>query len=130
MSTYRSANKIPGWGAWLKSQLAAKGFTQNEFARQVGVSSSTVSRWGEGDQPKGSHIDAISDVLVLDYDIVATRAGYRPRGLMEIDPDSAEAQLLPYIRAIDWEGHERELDMIKAQLELIAKAQRGELDRK
>lgn len=80
------------------------------------------------DQPKGAHIDAIADVLVLDYDVVATRAGYRPRELMQIDPDSPEAQLLPYIRAIQWS--DRELEMIKAQLRFLAESQRGDLDRK
>jgi len=40
---------------------------------------------------------------------------------------SPEAQLLPYIRQITWT--DRELAMIKRQLEFLAEVQRGEHDR-
>ncbi len=63
----------------------------------------------------------------IDGDYRLTLTGTRPSDPY-YDPESAEAQLLPYIRVIDWTHHNRELDMIKAQLDLIAKAQRGELD--
>jgi hypothetical protein len=65
---------------------------------------------------------------VLDYDVVATRAGYRPSELLHLDPNSPEARLLPYIRQIKWT--ERDLGAIIAQLEFLIKAQRGDLDRK
>jgi transcriptional regulator with XRE-family HTH domain len=129
MSASRPETKTQQFGPWLKSQIQARGMTQGEFAQAVGVSATSVSRWIAGDQPKGIHIDAIADVLVLDYDVVATRAGYRPRELLQIDPDSPEAQLLPYIRAVDWSKHEAELAMIKRQLEFIVEVDRGEHDR-
>ncbi len=129
MSEKRSEKMIPAFGVWLKSEIAARGMSQNEFAKAVGVSPTSVSRWINGDQPKGEHIDPIADVLVLDYDLVNNRAGYRPRELLQIDPNSPEAQLLPYIRAIDWETHARELALIKRQLEFIVELDRGEHDR-
>lgn len=130
MSTMRSASGVSAFGVWLRSAIAARGMTQNEFAKAIDASKSTVSRWINGDQPKGDFVERIADVLVLDYDIVATRAGYRPRELLEIDPSPAEAKLLPYIRAIDWSKHDRELAMIQRQLEFIAEVDRGEHDLK
>lgn len=82
------------FGSWLKSAIAARGMTQNEFASAIGASKSSVSRWTNGDAPKGTFVERIADVLVLDYDIVATRAGYRIPELMLVDPESPEAKLL------------------------------------
>lgn len=115
------------FGTWLASEIRRRGLNQSEFAKLVGVGTSTVSRWINGRLPEASLLERIADVLVLDYDILATRAGYRPRELLEMDPDSAEAQLLPYIRAIEWS--ERELEMVKAQLRFLAEVQRGAHDR-
>lgn len=106
MNTNRPGNvKAPSdFGSWLRSQIARRDLTQGEFAKAIGVSPTSVSRWiKHGDRPKAEHIDPISDVLVLDYDLVATKAGYRPRELsMEVDPTSPEGQLVPMIRQIAW----------------------------
>lgn len=118
------------FGVWLRGAFASRGMNQSEFARKIGVAHGTVSRWVNGRIPEAALIERIADVLVLDYDVVATKAGYRPRELLEIDPDSPEAKLLPYIRAIDWTKHDRELAMIQRQLEFIAEVDRGEHDRR
>lgn len=127
MVTERSASRIPGWGSWLKSQIVARGLSQNEFAKKADVSKSTVSRWMGDYQPSGLFVDRIADVLVLDYDLVATRAGYRPKELLQVDPESAEARLLPYIRQIEWT--DEAFEMIRRQLEFLSNIQRGEHDR-
>ena len=104
--------------------------TQGEFARAIHVSPTSVSRWiKHGDRPKAEHLEPISDILVVDYDLLATRAGYRPKELMlEVDPASAEGQLVPIIRKIEWT--ERDIEMFKAQLNVMAerfpKKERGD----
>lgn len=87
----------------------------------------TISRWLRGRKPEAELLERLADVLVVDYDYLATMVGYRPRELLQLDPDSPEAQLLPYIRAIDWT--DRDLKMIKRQLEFLAETKRGEHDR-
>jgi hypothetical protein len=47
-------------------------------------------------------LERLSDVLVLDFDLVATKAGYRPKEVGPGDLTEAEAVLLPLIRKIKW----------------------------
>ena len=100
---------------------------QSEFAKLAAVGTSTVSRRMNGSVPEGVLLERIADILVLDKDIVATRAGYQPKELLEIDPDLPEVPLLPYIRAITWDDYT--LESIRRQLEWLAEVQRGEHDR-
>lgn len=98
-STYRQQS--PAFGAWLLSEIKAAGMTQGEFAEKVGVSRTTVSRWVKGRIPDGVFIDPIADVLLLDYDEVSERAGYRPR-LSSDDLDAVHARLDPRLRRVEW----------------------------
>lgn len=106
MNTKHPGNvKAPkDFGPWLRSRIIAREMTQAQFAKAIGVSPTSVSRWiKHGDQPKGIHLERIADVLVSDYDLVATKAGYRPKELMlEVDPNSPEGQLVPMIRQVTW----------------------------
>lgn len=102
MDAGRSKNGNRAFGAWLKSAITARGMTQNEFASAIGASKSSVSRWINGDAPKGTYVERIADVLVLDYDFVATKAGIRPRELAEDEDDIIKRELLPMLRRIDF----------------------------
>lgn len=91
------------FGPWLASMIRARGMNQVEFSEKVGASATTVSRWINGRVPAGRYLQHIADVLLLDYDLVAERAGYRPRKLRErSDPDSPLAQLMPLIERVEW----------------------------
>lgn len=107
------------FGSWLRGAIAARGLSQNEFADAIRASKSSVSRWINGDAPKAEFIERIADVLVLDYDVVATKAGYRPRELMELDPESPEAQLVPLIRQVDWASRPGRLEEMQAELRFM-----------
>ncbi len=100
MDMKHAATHSSTFGPWMEAEVRSRSLTQAEFARRMGVSQSTVSRWYGGRLPDARFIDRIADVLVLDYDAVATRAGYRPRGLGLPDPIMAEIE--PKIRKIDW----------------------------
>ena len=97
----RPENKV--FGSWLQSMILSRGMNQAEFAEKVDASPTTVSRWINGRVPAGKYLQRIADVLLLDYDLVATKAGYRPTTLdRHRDPESPEAQLMPLIQRIDW----------------------------
>ena len=102
MSENRSEKRNSAFGSWLRSAILARGVTQNEFACSIGVSKSTVSRWINGDTPKGEFIEKIADVLVLSYDFVDTKVGYRPKELDDEGDDIVNREILPMIRRIDW----------------------------
>lgn len=104
------------FGRWLESQIKTRGMNLSEFATAVGVSLSSVSRWVHGRKPRADYLERIADVLVLDYDLVSTRAGIRPQGLDGFQPGSAEAVLLPLIRRIDWERDPKRLKMFERDL--------------
>lgn len=90
------------FGPWLEVRIGMSGLSRQQFADRVGVSKSTVWRWINGRVPEASYIEKISDVLVIPYDEVATRAGYRPRGLDELDPDSPAEQIAALARRVAW----------------------------
>lgn len=104
------------FGNWLASEIRLRGLNQAEFAQKVGATPTTVSRWVNGRVPAGRFIERIADVLVLDYDLVATKAGYRPRELLEIDPDSPTARLEPLIEAVDWSARPERLASLEFEL--------------
>lgn len=106
--------ELQSFGEWLKRELRARRLNQAEFAELTGVGTSTVSRWVNGRVPEAALLERIADVLVVDYDELATRAGFRPRGLDAMDPGSPEAILMPYIRRIQWT--EERIDTAKAML--------------
>ncbi len=115
---------------WLAEQLRVRGWSRSEAARRFAVDASAVSRWLNGDRiPSPDAADRIADALNADVDLVLTLLGHRPP-VFEIDPNSPEGKLLPYIRAVDWSKHQRELAMIQRQLEFIVEVDRGEHDRK
>ena len=97
-----SRGHSPAFGSWLASQLRGRDLNQSEFAARLGVSQSTISRWINGRIPEATLLDRIADVLVLDYDFVATKAGYRPL-IHEVSPDSREARAAHLVTRIDWE---------------------------
>jgi transcriptional regulator with XRE-family HTH domain len=126
---YYMAKKSPdrgsaGFGSWLANQIRARGMNQAEFAIALGVGTSTVSRWVNGRVPEAALLEKIADVLIVDYDVVATKAGYRPKELLQVDPNSPEARLLPLIRQVPWD--ERQLRMFEEQLRILIKGLRGE----
>lgn len=116
MEKNASARGHERFGEWLMREIRDRGMNQSEFAKRVGVGTSTVSRWVNGRKPEADLIDAIADVLVLDYDLVATKAGYRPRELLELDPDSATARLMPLIEQIDWDARPGRLEGLEFEL--------------
>jgi transcriptional regulator with XRE-family HTH domain len=114
-------------GTWLKRQLSQREWNGADLAKRLNSSNGTVSNWMNGVRtPNPETVMRIASVLGADVDYLLTLAGHRPPDPY-FDPDSAEAQLLPYIRAIEWTP--RDLAIIKAQLETMIKAQKGELDR-
>ncbi len=126
-----SSNKVRGrtFGTWLKHQLDRREWSQADLAKRMHVTNGMVSRWVRGERvPSTDSIDRLADVLMVDVDQLLTLAGHRPP-VFEIDPNSAEAKLLPFIRAVDWSKHDRELAMIQRQLEFIAEVDRGEHDK-
>lgn len=87
------------FGEWLKQELARRGWSQTELARQVGTSTGTVSDWVRGVRtPTPESCDRIADVLVMDVDDVLTRAGHRPPEWKDDAPDVRE--LIALARAL------------------------------
>lgn len=116
MSRTSAGRQTTTFGAWLDRQLRLRNMNQTEFAERLGVSPSTVSRWVKGRVPEAVLLERVADVLVVDYDLVATQAGVRPAGIDSVDPDSPEAVLLAVIRRIDWKRDPRRLKAIERQL--------------
>lgn len=125
MVSNRSENRNGTFGEWLRSAIIARGMTQNEFAIAIGVSKSTVSRWINGDTPKGQFIEKIADVLVLSYDFVNTKVGYRPKELDDEGEDIVKREILPMIQKIDW-SDKRAVAGVKHSLEFWIASQQGD----
>lgn len=124
MNTNKSRSATASFGTWLHSKISERGWTQAEAAKQLGVSPPTVGRWLKGRTPEAAYLERVADVFVSDYDYVATLAGVRPRELLEIDPSSHTAELMPYIEEIDWETNPERFTAIKAQLQTYLDADR------
>jgi transcriptional regulator with XRE-family HTH domain len=104
------------FGPWLRAAISAAGLTLGEFAAQVGAGKSSVSRWVNGRVPEASFIDAIADVLVMDYDLVAEKAGYRP-ALPTDELDAMHARLDPYLLQVIDNNHA--LDTVEATVKSV-----------
>ncbi|MGB3329185.1 MAG: helix-turn-helix transcriptional regulator [Thermomicrobiales bacterium] len=113
------------FGTWLQSKLTERGWTQREAAKHLGVGHATVGRWLNGRRPEAVLLERIADIFVADYDYVATLAGVRPRELLNIDPDSATARLMPLIEQIDWESRPGRIEEMEAELRYMV-----DMDRK
>ncbi len=113
---------------WLADQLRVRGWNRADAAKRIGVDPSTISRWLNGDRlPSPELVERIADVLVVDYDFVATKAGYRPRELDGDEDDIIKRELLPLMRQIDW-TRGLALEAVKANLEFWRSAQTKEHD--
>ena len=88
------------FGTWLESEIQHAGHNKRSFAEAIGVSHVTVGRWVAGRPPHAKYIDAIADVLLLDYDEVAERAGYRPR-LPRDRVEALHTRFDPYLQRLD-----------------------------
>ena len=116
MNMERTGRTTTEFGARLLREIEAAGMSRAEFARKVGVSHVTVGRWINGRIPEATLIDAIADVLVLDYDLVAEWAGYRPR-LPREHLDSIHTRLDPRLRKVQWsESRYRMVEAILDQM--------------
>ena len=113
--------------SWLQQELRKRDWTQADLARRMGSSTGSVAHWVTGARvPQPSTIKVMAETFGADTDYLLTLAGHRQPDPY-YDPDSPESQLLPYIRAIEWT--DRDLKMIKRQLEFLAETKRGEHDR-
>lgn len=126
-------------GELVKRRREELNLTQEHLADLIDMSQRWVSNLESGGvkQPKPVTLSKLARSLNLQVSDFVIALGYasqereaqRVSEVLTIAPDSAEAQLLPYIRAIEWDNHPRELAMIKRQLEFIAEVQRVEHDR-
>lgn len=88
----------PPWWQFIERQLAARGWTQSDLARAIGVSSSSVSRWAVNtDPPRMDTIRAVSDALDLPIVNLMVEAGLIdksevPDGSLDCDVLTALAQ--------------------------------------
>lgn len=114
---------------WFRALLDDREMSQADAARRLGISTGRVSEWLTGKmRPSAQSCLKIARTFMVDEDQVLVAAGRRSAD-PHYDPDSPEAKLLPYIRAIDWSKHDRELALIQRQLEFMAEVDRGEHDR-
>ena len=68
---------MDGFGGWLRGEIGRRYATQAEFARAANVREQLVSQWVSGkDIPTMANVTAIARGLVVDYRVVARRAGY------------------------------------------------------
>lgn len=124
MNTKNPKRVEAGFGEWLSSQLASRKLSQEEFASKVQVSQATVSRWMNGRRPAGRYIDPIADVLLLDYDLVSSKAGYKPVASLSVDPESAIARLVPLIEKVNWEAYPGRLESLENELRFMIESTR------
>ncbi|MGI9252545.1 MAG: helix-turn-helix transcriptional regulator [Thermomicrobiales bacterium] len=94
----RPVSRFP---AWLRQHLAAREWSQAEFARRAGVSRNVVSQWAGGTRrPNAESAAHIADALYLPLDDVLAAAGMRP--LRAGDPPHV-ARFVWMIRHLDWD---------------------------
>ncbi|MFM9107885.1 MAG: helix-turn-helix domain-containing protein [Chloroflexota bacterium] len=92
------ASRFP---AWLRQHLAAREWTQAEFARRAGVSRNVVSQWAGGSRrPNAASAARIADALYLPLDDVLAAAGMRP--IRPGDPPHV-ARFVWMIRNLAWD---------------------------
>lgn len=107
--------------SWLRAYLNSANWTQADLARRMDASTGAVAHWVSGSRiPNPDTVRRLADTLHADADYLLTLAGHRPPDPY-FDPDSPEAKLLPYIRAIEWD--ERSLGLVIAQLKQLVEFQ-------
>jgi transcriptional regulator with XRE-family HTH domain len=102
------------FGAWLKAQLRRRDWTQADFARRSGMTTTSVSDWINNKKvPDPASCDRIADALFLPLDDVLVAAGHKPT-----EDANAEARRLA-TRAVR--------DMVMLGLERIDAVNRAQL---
>lgn len=81
------------FGAWLRAQRVARGWSQNDLAVRIGLRAPHLSKveGGERSVPPAC-FDALAEALGQDADVLRLRAGLIPEGLMarlQADPEGA-----------------------------------------
>lgn len=105
------------FGEWFRRQLKSRGLKQVEFADRIEVDKGVVGNWFRGNRlPTPQSCEKIANGLHINPDTVLDVAGYRDLDLI-VDPDSAEAKLLPLIRKINWDADPMRLEGLMFQLE-------------
>lgn len=100
--------------AWLRRELASKGWKQVEFAERLGMDKGIVGRWLRGERvPSPESCDRISDVLGVPLDEVLALAGHRPRDYD--DGDGPAERLYSMLKRIDLT--EERVMLIEAQID-------------
>lgn len=109
---------------WLARELRRREWSQADLARKLNPEkdrpgTGAVSMWVTGSRiPSPQSIERIADVLRVDVDYLLTLAKHRPE-VFDVDPDSAEAQLIPLIRQIDWASRPGRLEEMQAELRMM-----------
>lgn len=112
------------FGAWLERQLARREWSKADLARRMGVANGDVSRWARDERtPSPVTIDKMADVLSVDVDFLLTLAGHRPQ-VIEIDPDSPTARLMPLIERVNWDAYPGRLDTLEKELQWMIERDR------
>jgi len=106
------------FGAWLQRELDRRELRPADFARRADVNPSMVTRWMHGTTPSPESCELIADVFGVNPDMVLTLAGHRPN-IEDLDPDDPVVELQALVRRIQWQHHQPELKMIRAQLEML-----------
>ena len=86
---------------WLRHQLNRRGWSQAEFARQLGVKPGVVSHWFKGRRPSPASCDKIADVLGMQPSDVLRAAGH----LFELpveEWDARQREMAALAARIDW----------------------------
>ena len=91
---------------WLDAQLRRHELNQSGFAKKVGVSTSTVSRWMGDRLPEAAYADRIADALGADTDRVLGLIGIRPP-TEPIKPDDPKVELIDLIKRADVTRYDR-----------------------
>ncbi|MED5370932.1 MAG: helix-turn-helix transcriptional regulator [Myxococcota bacterium] len=80
----QSDEELP-FGVWLKRQRQARAFSQQELAGHLGVSAAHLSRVETGEKRLSADaLQRAADLLGLDGDLVALRAGIVPPELLAV----------------------------------------------
>lgn len=87
---------------WFQKLLEYKELSQADAARMLGMGTGRLSEWATGKAtPSAESCRKIARVFTVDEDEVLVEAGRRTPD-PHYDPNSAEARLVPIVRAMDW----------------------------
>ena len=85
---------------WLQEELRRREWRQADFAREVGIDVSMVSRWLNGRRPDPASLERVAVALGVDLDALLTLAGHRPQSPRDDDP--WVAALVAKVRQVQW----------------------------